>query len=321
LHRTGGPEALSVDEVAVETPGPGEVRIAVHAIGLNRVESMFRGGDFGAPAFPARIGYEAAGVVEALGEGASGFKPGDRVAVLPGIEMGRYGSYGEQMCCPAGMLVKLPDAQDFVTAAATWMQYLTAYAIIEVGQIRAGDAVVITAASSSVGLAAIQLARDAGATAIAVTRGRSKVEALKAHGADHVVVSDEGDVSGQIRKLTGGRGARLIFDAVAGESLVAMLPALAPEGMVVVYGALQGGLLSLDIHALMLTGLTLRGFATSQITSDSRRCAAAVAYIRDRLERGVLRPVIDRTFKLDEIVEAHRYLEASQQVGKIVVVP
>ncbi len=319
LQAFGGPEVLRLDEVAIINPGPGEVRIRVGAFGLNRVEAMYRSGGFGPASFPALIGYEAAGVIEATGSGVSGFSPGDRVAVLPGLSMAEYGTNGEVILYRADMLVKLPDSQSLSDAAASWMQYLTAYALVAAARIAAGDHVVITAASSSVGLAAIQVARHAGAIPIAVTRGRSKAEALRKHGAAHVIVSDEEDVTAHILDISGGQGARIAFDAVGGPMLPLLAMGLSPGGIVILYGSLAGDDVSLPAHLLMLRNLSLRGFSANALVENPATRQAALAYISEGLASGALHPVIDRRFPLEQIVEAHRYLEGNSQIGKIIV--
>jgi len=319
FNEMGGPQVLVLDEVDVPAPGPGEVRIAVEAIGLNRVEAMFRSGGFIQPALPARLGYEAAGRIDAVGSAVTHYAVGDRVAVLPGLSMEQYGTYGELILYPADMLVDIPDTQDFIDAAATWMQYLTAYGLIACGRIQPGDHVVITAASSSVGLAAIQVALGAGAIPIAVTRGRSKVEGLRRHGAAHVIVSDEQDVAQAIMACTSGHGAAVAFDAVGGQPLANLLSAMAPKGLVILYGSLAGISVNLPLHAIMLNALSLRGFAANELLADHELRRNAIQYIYDGLASGKLRPVIDRTFRLEDIVDAHRYLESNAQLGKIVV--
>jgi NADPH:quinone reductase len=320
FHEFGGPEVLRLDEVEIGDPGPGEVRLRVGAFGLNRVETYFRSGGFMPPdTLPSTIGYEAAGVIDAVGPGVTQWSPGDRVAALFGLPMDRYGTNGEQIVYPADMLVAVPDEQSLTEAAASWMQYGTAYALIDLGHIESGDAVVINAASSSVGLAAIEIANNHGATSIAVTRGRGKAEALKAHGAAHVIVSDEEDVAARIMEITGGKGANIAFDAVAGQPLAALLSAMAPRGTVIVYGMLAGYSLELMLPLLMQGNLALHGFAADRLIKDAADRPKVVEYIANGLASGKLKPVIDRTFDLSDIVEAHRYLESNMQLGKIVV--
>ena len=318
LHRFGGPEALQLDEVAGVVPGAGEVSIDVAAFGLNRVEVLYREGGFGPVQFPARIGYEAAGVIAAVGEGVTNWAPGDRVAVLPGLSMERYGTYGERILYPADMLVAVPASQSLRDAAASYMQYLTAYALISAGGIAAGDRVVITAASSSVGLAAIQITRAAGATPIAVTRSRDKVQDLYRLGAAHVVVSEEEDVADCLRGLAPD-GVDVVFDAVGGDGLLGLVSSLRSGGILILYGTLAGDAIALPAHLLMLRNLTLRGFSANAVLEDPRLRDRALTYISEGLSSGTLRPVVDRVFPLSAIGDAHRYLESNAQIGKVLV--
>jgi NADPH:quinone reductase len=319
LHEFGGPEVLRLDEVEVAPPGPGEALVRVAAFGLNRVEAIYRAGHFGPVRFPAKIGYEAAGIVAAVGPGVQEVAPGDRVAALFGCSMEEYGTYGEVMIYPAARLTKMPAGQTFIEAAASWMQYGTAYGLVEAGHLQRGDHVVITAASSSVGIAAIQIANDHGAVPIAVTRGRHKAAALRGHGAAYVIVSDEEDAAACILDITAGKGARILFDAVGGAALAGLLPALQPEGIAIIYGMLGGYELNLPLPPLMMANLTLRGWAADLLIARQDKKDALLAYVNPALAAGRLRPVIDRIFPLAQIAEAHLYLESNAQIGKIVV--
>ncbi len=318
MHGFGGPEVLSVDEMTVRDPGPGEVQLEVGAIGLNRAETMILSGAFGQKTLPSNIGYECAGVIRCIGLDVKGFMVGDRVAILPGLPM-EYGACGETVLCPADLLVKTSEGQSDVEAAATWMQFTTAYAIRAYRPIEPGDAVIITAASSSVGLAATQLVKADGGVPIAVTRGRGKVDALKRHGAPHVIVSDEQDVAQAVREITGGRGAAIAFDAVAGPSFPSILGALAQGGLAIVYGALGGEPTQFSAPYAEFLELTIRGYGAHHLIANPSLRREAIAYIRERLADGRFRPIIDRTFGLSEIVVAYRHLLANQQIGKIVV--
>jgi NADPH:quinone reductase-like Zn-dependent oxidoreductase len=313
-----GIDGLSVDEIDVPTPGQGEVRVAVKAIGLNRAETMVMYGGFGEIPLPSKIGYEAAGTIESVGAGVSGFAVGDRVAALPGLDLS-YGTCGELILCPANMLVATPDGQSDLEAAATWMQYLTAYAVRAYRPIVKGDAVVITAASSSVGLAAIQTVNAEGGMAIAVTRGRAKADALRAHGAAHVVVSDEEDVASRVHEITGGEGAALAFDPVGGQSFPSLLMALRIGGMAIVYGGLGGEPGHFSATLMAFRDLTIKGFATNYLVADAAQRDEAVSSVRERLAEGTFKPAIDKTFALSDVADAYRHLEGNQQVGKIVV--
>jgi NADPH:quinone reductase-like Zn-dependent oxidoreductase len=316
VQEFGGPDVLRIDEVDLGGLKPGEVRLKVAAIGLNRVDALFRSGQFGNPPVPAMIGYEAAGTVEALGANVKGFAVGDKVAIIPAPFMG---TYGEAIHYPADYLVKIPGGLSFEAAAATWMQYLTAYALIELTQIRAGDSVAITAASSSVGLAAIQIANAVDAVPIAVTRGKAKRDALVGHGARHVVVMEEQDTAEGIRRVTNGRGARVIFDAVSGSTFPSLVDAAAPEGAIIVYGALDHSNTLLPVHLAMMKHLMIHGFTTRYVIDDAQRRAKAVDFVLRGLANRKFNPVIDRVFAFNDIADAHRYLEGNAQVGKIVM--
>jgi len=280
---------------------------------------MFRGGVMGVPKLPSKIGYEAAGVIEAMGPGVEGFKIGDRVAVLSGLSMEEYGVCADSVLYPANMLIKQPANLSVEESAAAWMQYLTAYAIVGVADLQRDEPILITAASSSVGLAAIEIANLLGAVPIAVTRGRAKVAALLQHGARHVIAIDEESLVDGVRRLTQGNGVRVIFDAVAGNTIAALIEAASPRGCIVVYGTLAGAVSPVPLPAAMLKGLTIRGYAMNEFMSDPRNRFRALEFVYYGLGTGRLKPVIDRVFALENIVEAYRYLESNAQVGKIVV--
>lgn len=322
FHQTGGPEVLRIDEVEVRAPNAGEVRIAVKALGLNRAESMFRLGQYlEEPRFPARLGYEASGTVEAIGEGVQGFQPGDAVSTIPAFMQNDYGVYGEVALVPATAVAKHPASLSWEEAAAIWMQYATAYgALIDIAELKAGDAVLIPAASSSVGLAAIQIANLIGATPIALTRTSAKRQALVDAGARHVIATEEQDLVAEVKKLTGGKGARVVFDPVAGPTFAKLAAAAADHGILFQYGALSTEPTPLPLMDVLAKSLTVRGYLLFEITRDPKRLEAAKRFILNGLASGKLKPIIAKTFSgLDQIVEAHRYLESNQQVGKIVV--
>ena len=176
FHETGDPDVLKIEELEVSPPGQGEVQIRIHALGLNRAEAMFRRGAYlEEPRFPARLGYEAAGTVAAIGPGVQGFQVGDAVSTIPSFSLNAYGLYGDLANAPAHAVTHHPTSLSWAEAAAVWMQYLTAYgAMIDIAGLTRDDAIVIPAASSSVGLAAIQIANKVGAVPIALTRASSK---------------------------------------------------------------------------------------------------------------------------------------------------
>ncbi|MEA2631231.1 MAG: hypothetical protein QOE66_1450, partial [Chloroflexota bacterium] len=321
FHELGGPEVLKIEEVEVPPPGKGEVQIRIHALGLNRAEVMFRTGIYiSQPKFPARNGYEAAGTVAAIGEGVEGFKIGDAVSVIPGFDLNDYAFYGELANAPASLVAHHPPSLSWVEAAAIWMQYMTAYgALIDIAGLKAGDTVVIPAASSSVGLAAIQIANKVGATPLALTRGQSKRQALLDAGAAHVIATDEQDLVKEILRITGGKGARVVFDPVGGPTVAKLTQAMAGFGIFFIYGALSTEPSPLPLFDLLIKDLTIRGYKVIEITTDPARLERGKQFVNEGLAEGSLKPIIAKTFPLEKIVEAHRYLESNQQIGKVVV--
>lgn len=321
FHEHGGPEVLRIEELDIPRPGRGEIQIRVKALGLNRAEVMLRTGSYIETAkFPSGLGFEAAGLVEAVGDGVDGFAPGEAVSVVPPPSMVRWPAYGEFATFPAELVVRHPSSLSWEAAAAIWMQYVTAYgALIDIAKLRREDFVVITAASSSVGLAAIQIANMVGATAIAVTRTGAKKQALLEIGAAHVIASAEENLEARLKDIAGAEGVRVVFDPVGGPSFGPLTAAMSRGGILIEYGALSSEPTPFPLFTVLTKSLTLRGYLIHEIVRDPARLAAAKAFILDGLESGALQPVIAKTFAFNEIVEAHRFLESNEQFGKIVV--
>ncbi|MFI0806217.1 zinc-dependent alcohol dehydrogenase family protein [Streptomyces echinatus] len=323
FHETGGPEVLRLEDLEPGEPGPGEVRLRIEAIGVNRADGLFRGGRYIDPVkrFPSRLGNEAAGVVEAVGPGVTTVTPGQPVSVVPSFSHNDYGVYAERALVPASALLPRSPEVDPVTGAAVWMPYLTAYgAMVEVDGVRAGDVVVVNAASSSLGLAAIQTANRLGATPVAVTRTPAKRQRLLDDGAADVIVSDEEDVAGRVLELTAGRGAELVLDAVAGPGVLELGRAVAAGGTLLLWGMQSGEPTPFPGFDLGMPALNMRTYTvTREVLAIPERMRRAVAFVDSGLRTGSLRPVVDRTFPLEDVVEAHRYMEAGAQYGKIVL--
>jgi NADPH:quinone reductase-like Zn-dependent oxidoreductase len=321
IHTLGGPEVLRIEDLDVGEPGAGEVRIRVEAVGLNRSEAMYRAGRYPVqPQLPSLIGYEGVGTIEALGPGVEGFAAGERVCVLPMISQGQYGIWAEQAIVPARILLPAPPGVTPAEAASIWMQYMTAFALIEVAEIGINDGVIIRAASSSVGIAAIQLANWAGSVSIACTRTRDKAAALIEQGAAHVIATDEEDLVARVMEITGDKGARCAFDPVGGPYVETLAQALAPRGILFVYGGLSGEPTPYPHWPCAMKGLSMRGWVASEIWNHPHRYKAAQEKILAGLAGGQLGPVIAKTFHgLDQIAAANEYLESNQQVGKVVV--
>jgi NADPH:quinone reductase-like Zn-dependent oxidoreductase len=331
FKQLGGPEVLEIEDLPLQAPGAGEVRLKVEAIGLNRAEVMFRTGQYlEQPEFPSRIGVEAAGIVDAVGPGATNVRVGNRVCIASGQSIGRYGTYGESAIALAASVVKYPDNITPVEAASAWIQYLTAYfAFVDLAALKPGQSVLITAATGGAGLGAIQMARLFGATTIATTRTQGKKAALAKAGADHVIVAGEEELAARVKEITGGKGADVIFDPVAGNTLPTLAEAVAWGGQIILYGALGGMETPYPLWTGFARNFSLRtymiynycGLSPIGLPRNEEAFGRAITFINDNLAAGKLKPVIAKTFPLSEIREAHRYLESNQQLGKIVVTP
>ncbi|HEX5236271.1 MAG TPA: zinc-dependent alcohol dehydrogenase family protein [Silvibacterium sp.] len=321
FHQIGGPENLKFEEEPARQPGPGEVKLGVEAVGLNRAESLyFRGQYMEKPELPSRLGYEAAGVVEAVGPDVDKSWIGKRVATVPGYSQNRYGVLAGEAIVPASVLGEYPNNLSSIEAAAVWMQYVTAWgALVHFGHVAKGDYVIIPAASSSVGLAAIQIANDAGATSIAATRTSKKRDELLSLGAAHVIATEEEDLVVRVNQITAGKGARLIFDPVAGPFVEKLAQAAAHQAIMFEYGALSLASTPFPFFHALRKGLTMRGYTLHEITRDPKAMTEAKSYIYNRLADGRFRPKIDKTFPFAQSIEAYKYLESNAQIGKIVI--
>jgi NADPH:quinone reductase-like Zn-dependent oxidoreductase len=321
FHATGGPEVLKIEEEPLPEPGRGEVRLKVKAIGLNRAEVMFRKGQYlETPVLPSKLGYEAAGEVTAIGPGVETSWLGKKASTVPSFLMTNYGVYGEVAIVPAAALAVYPEKLTPEEGTSIWMQYLTAYgALITHAQITKGDFVIITAASSSVGIAAIELVKAEGAISIATTRTSKKKAALIAAGADHVITTQEEDFLARVKEITGDKGARVIFDPIGGKGVERLAQAAALGGTIFEYGALAPEATPFPLFVALSKGLSVRGYTLREVLSDGNLRNKAEKYVFDHVKAGRFKPRIDRVFPLAKIVEAHRYMESNEQIGKIVV--
>ncbi len=317
----GGPEVLEYQTIDTPTPGDDEVRIRVHAIGLNRAESMWRTGVYVEPVnLPARLGYESAGVVEALGANVKHVVVGDRVSTVPSFSLNDYGMYGEQVLAPKHAVVKIPDTLSFQQATAVWNAFITPYgAFIESDLLKSGDVVLVSAASSSVGLGTIQMVRAAGGIAVALTRTSAKREKLLEAGAHHVVVTDEEDLVVAVNQITADKGADIIFESVGGTNFPKLVDALRPGGTILIYGALSEEVTPLPLLSVIRKEPIIRGYNLFATTTDPERQRKATDFIFSQLASGALTTVIAKTYEFDDMANAHRELEKNEHFGRIVV--
>jgi NADPH:quinone reductase-like Zn-dependent oxidoreductase len=321
FHQLGGPEVLQVVDEPVCEPGSGEVRLKVQAVGLNRAEALFLRGQYLEQAkLPAGVGYEAAGIVEAVGRDVDKSWIGKRASTIPAFSMNQYAMLGEVVIAPVAALSEYPPNLSPVEGAAIWMQYLTAYnGLIHAAHLAKGDFVIISAASSSVGIAAIEIANAEGTISIATTRTSSKKDELLSLGATHVIATEEEDFLARVREITQGRGARVAFDPVSGPFLDTLCKAAAVGAIIVEYGSLSMKPAALPIALVLTKLLTIRGFTLMEITRDPALLAIAKKYVYDRLADGRFHPKIAKVFPFDQAIEAFKYLESNAQVGKVVI--
>lgn len=329
FSQIGPADVLQIEDVPVREPKSGEVRIKVQAIGLNRADVMFRTGQYlEQPQFPSRIGIEASGVVEAVGAGVANVSVGDKISVAPGQSIADYGTCGETAIVPAAAAILYPRNLTPEEAASLWVQYLTAYfAFVDVANVKPGQSVLITAATGGAGLGAIQIAKLLGASVIATTRSASKKTGLLKAGADHVITTGGEDFLARVKEITGGKGADVIFDPIAGDTLPALAEAVAWGGQIILYGALEAAQTSYPLWTAFLRNFVLRtymvynfaGMPSLGLRRNEEAFSRAVKFITAALASGGLKPILAKTFPLSEIREAYRYLESNQQVGKVVV--
>lgn len=319
----GGTEVLKLEEIPLAEPGSDEIRIKIEALSLNRADTMFRENKYVLqPTLPAsRIGTDAAGVIEAIGKNVRNFKIGDRVVAGLGFEVSRYGTHGETAILPAKFVLKYPEFLSPEEAASVNMPFLTAWgALIDNGQMSKGDFVLITAASSSIGVAAIQLANAVGAIPIATTRNTDKRSGLLDIGAAHVIVTSQENLVERVLEITSGKGARLIFDPIFGGVLETFGEAAADGGIVFLYGAFgQEDSPVLPLFSTMMKEIRFWGYVVYSVFKSPERLARGLDYIYHQLQSGKLKVVIDKVFPLEQYRDAHRYLESNEQIGRVVV--
>ena len=319
FNRFGGPEVLQFEEVADRQPDAGEVSLTVEAVGLNRAESMYYHGVYmEQPDLPSGLGYEAVGIVSAVGPGVDASLSGRRFATIPGYSMNRYPVLAEKAVVPASVLAPIPETFSATEGAAVWMQYCTAYgALVPFGKVSSGDFVLITAASSSVGLAAIQIVKAQGGISIATTRTAVKRDQLVSLGADHVIVTDDEDLVARVGEITGGKGARIVFDPVGGDYINTLAQATASGGSIFLYGMLSGKPTPFPMAAFGRR-VAMFGYTFNELR-NTPEWDTMVKYIYDHLADGSFKPEIARTFTFAQSIEAYKYLESNQQIGKVVV--
>ncbi len=319
IHETGGPEVLTWEAVEVGAPGPGEVRLKQTAVGLNFIDVYHRTGLYPLPALPSAIGMEAAGQVEAVGEGVNDLKAGDRVAYAAPPP----GAYAEARLMPADRLVKLPDDISDLQAAAMMLQGMTVqYLIRRTFRVNKGDTVLFHAAAGGVGLIACQWLKHLGATVIGTVGSDDKAELARAHGCDHPVNYRTENFVDRVREITDGAGVPVVYDSVGKDTFEGSLDCLAPLGMFVGFGNASGPVAPFNMGVLAQKGsLFLTRPTLMTYTAKRQDLLASANDLFDVVLSGAVKIEINQTYPLAETAQAHRDLEARKTTGSTILLP
>lgn len=316
IHETGGPEVLRPEEMQVPEPGEGEALVRIEATGVNFIEIYQRSGQYTLP-LPTTPGGEGAGEVIAIGAGVELVRPGDRVAWAGGGS----GSYAEFAAVPADRLVPLPDEVSTRTGAAVMLQGMTAhYLACSTHPLREGENCLIHAAAGGVGLLLVQIAKRRGAHVIGTAGSEEKAELARAAGADEMIVYTREDFAEEVRRLTQGRGVRVIYDSVGKTTFSPGLEVLAPRGMMVLFGQSSGPVEPIDPQLLNRRGsifLTRPSLVHYIATREELLWRAGELFTW--IQRGELSVRVGAEFPLAEAAEAHRLLEARRTTGKVLL--
>jgi NADPH2:quinone reductase len=318
MTATGGPEVLEYVDVEVGEPGPGEARVRQAAIGLNYIDVYFRTGAY-PQTLPAGLGMEGAGVVEAVGEGVTHVKPGDRVAYA-----GRPpGAYAELRNMPASVLVKLPDAIDFDTAAAMMLQGLTVqYLFRRTFPLQGGKTILFHAAAGGVGLIACQWAKALGVTMIGTVGSDEKAELAKAHGCTHTINYNKEDFVERVKEITGGKGVPVVYDSIGKDTFTGSLDCLSPLGMMVSFGAASGPVPPFSLNELASRGsLFITRPSVFNYTAKREDLDSMAADLFHMVESRKIVIGINQRYALKDAGQAHRDLESRKTTGSTILIP
>lgn len=317
----GDLSGISLEDVSLPEPGPGEVRISVDAFSLNYGDfELFADKYTFSLDLPARIGDECAGVVDAIGPGVSTFKVGDRVSSLPWM-YGKYGVNGEFAICPAKYVAHYPDNLSPEEACCIWVAYLTCYfALIEIADVSEDDYALITAASSSAGMAAMELCRMKGAKTIGTSRTSAKRQFLLDIGFDHVIAQDEDNLAKEVMQFSGGKGARAIYDPIGGKIVQDYATALAQDAIIFLYGGMDQNPTILPEIEMTQKAACLRPFSLFNHMNEKDSIQRGVQYIYEALERGDIKSYVEKTYPLEAYKQAMQdQFTSTTRRGKLVI--
>ena len=318
VHNYGGPEVLKYEDVEVGKPGPGQLRVRHHAIGVNYIDTYFRTGQYPAPSLPFVLGNEAAGEVVEVGEGVAGFKPGDRVAYVITL-----GNYAEERLADVKFVVKLPEGVDYDTAAAMMLKGMTVqYLLRRTFAVKPGDAILFHAAAGGVGLIATQWAKHLGATVIGTVGSEEKAELAKKNGCDHVILYRKEDVAKRVREITKGEGVPVVYDGVGKATFQGSLDSLKPFGVLVSFGSASGPIEAFNLGVLAQKGSLYVTRPTLMTHMAKRETLDEIASdLFDVVGRGAVKIPIHSRRKLSEAEAVHRALEGRETTGATIMHP
>ncbi|MES2538875.1 MAG: quinone oxidoreductase [Pseudomonadota bacterium] len=318
IFKTGGPEVMEYVDVDATDPGPGEARVRQAACGLNYIDVYFRSGLY-PQALPAGLGAEGAGVVEAVGEGVTHVRPGDRVAYAGGPQ----GAYAEVRTMPAAVLVRLPDSINFDTAAAMMLQGLTVrYLFRRTFPLRGGETILFHAAAGGVGLIACQWAKALGVTMIGTVGSDDKAALAKAHGCTHVINYNKENFVERVKEITGGKGVPVVYDSIGKDTFIGSLDCLSPLGMMVSFGNASGPVPPFSLSelasrgSLFITRPSLFAYVAKREDLD-----AAAADLFSMVDSGKIKIDVNQRYALKDAAQAHRDLEARKTTGSTILIP
>lgn len=318
ITETGAPEVMKLVEAVVAKPGPGQLRVRHTAIGLNYIDTYHRSGLYPLP-LPSGLGLEAAGVVEELGEGVTGFKPGDRIA----YGAGPIGAYAGMRNIAANRVTKLADAISDETAAAMMLKGMTVrYLLRATYKVQPGDTILLHAAAGGVGLILSQWAKALGATVIGTVGSAEKVAVARAHGCDHVINYSVEDTVARVREITGGKGVPVVYDGVGQATVMTSLDCLRPRGLLVSFGNASGPVKNFDLGLLSAKGslYVTRPTLNTYTASDAELKETADDLVA-MVAGGKVKIPVNQRYALADVVEAHRDLEARKTTGSTVLIP
>jgi NADPH2:quinone reductase len=319
IHKTGGPEVLQWDEVAVGDPGPGEVRLAHKAVGLNYIDTYHRSGLYPVP-LPSSIGLEGAGVVEAVGTGVTEFKVGDRVAYANGP----LGSYSEKKIHPAERLVKVPDAITMEQAASMMLQGLTVQYLLRrlLVQPKSGDTILLHAAAGGIGLIACQWAKALGVNVIGTVGSEEKAKLAKEHGCTHTINYVTEDFQARVMEITGGKKVPIVYDSIGKDTWVKSLDCLQPKGLMVTFGNASGPVDGVNMGILAAKG-SLYVHRPTLVSYSAKRedLVASAKELFDHVVAGRIKVGPRQQYALKDAAQAHRDLEGRKTTGSTILVP